>query len=194
MATGFGLRFKRTLHGQAPVCAKFYVPATDSTALLEGDLVTLVPTTGAMDTAAEVPVVTRAATGNVLLGVVKSFQPDGSLPLTGNYRAASTARYVNVIIDPDAVYEAQEDAVGGSITAAVVGAMQNVNVIVAAGSTVTGLSGTMIDSNTTTTSAADLKIVGVPANGGDNYAAKSGGAILEVMILAPALKSTDSQS
>jgi len=194
MATGFGLRFKRTLHGQSPVCAKFYVPATDSTALLEGDLVTLVPTTGAMDTAAEVPVVTRAATGNVLLGVVKSFQPDGSLPLTGNYRAASTARYVNVIIDPDAVYEAQEDAVGGSITAAVVGAMQNVNVIVAAGSTVTGLSGTMIDSNTTTTSAADLKIVGVPANGGDNYAAKSGGAILEVMILAPALKSTDSQS
>lgn len=194
MATGFGLRFKRTLHGGAPVCAKFYVPATDSTALYEGDIVTLVATTGAMDPKNEVASVQRAATGNVLLGVIKGFQPDGSLPLTGNYRAASTARYINVIIDPDAVYEVQEDADGGAVSAALVGAMANADIIVAAGSSVTGLSGTMLNSDTAAATAEDLKIVGVPANGGDNAAAKSGGAILEVMILAPAIKSTDSQS
>ncbi len=194
MATGFGLIFSHTLSGRAPVTRRYYVPSTDSTALLKGDIVTLVTTTGAMDPKAEVPAVTRAATGNILLGVISGFAPDSSALLTGNYRAASTNRYIDVCVDPEAVYVAQEDAVGGSITAALIGAMTNVNIIVASGSTVTGLSGTMIDSSTTTASAADLKVVGVPADGGNNAGALSGGAVLEVMILAPAIKATDSQS
>jgi hypothetical protein len=194
MATGYGLRFSRTIHGGNPETRRFYVPSTDSTALYEGDVVKLVDTTGAMDPKAEVAVCTRAATGEIPLGVVVGFDPDSSALLTGNYRAASTNRYVNVCFDPDSVYIAQEDAVGGAITAALVGAMTNVDFIVASGSAVTGLSGTMIDSNTTTASAADLKVVGVPANGGDNYAAKSGGAELEVMLLGMAIRATDSQN
>lgn len=194
MATGFGLQFSRTLHGGKPLTMRCYVPSTDATALYKGDVVELVNTTGAMDPKAEVPAVTRATSGHILLGVVDGFDVDSSALLTANYRAASTNRYVNVIIDPDAVYKAQEDAVGGSITAALIGAMTNVNMIVAAGSTATGYSGTMIDSSTTTASAADLKVVGVPADGGSNYGALSGGAVLEVMILAPAIKATDSQS
>lgn len=194
MATGFGLIFSRTLSGRAPVTKRFHVPATDSTALFKGDVVELVNTTGSMDTAGEFQDVTRATSGHILLGVIDGFKPDGSSPYKGNYRAASTDAYVDVIVDPDAIYEAQEDAVGGSITAALVGAMTNVNMVVANGSTVTGYSGTMIDSSTTTASAADLKVVGVNPDGGNNVAAKSGGAVLEVMILAPAMKSTDSQS
>lgn len=193
MATGFGLQLVRTLHGNAPLQKEFYVPSTDSTALFVGDVVKLVATTGAMDPLNEVPAITRAATGEILLGVVTGFRTDDSLVYTGNSRAASTNRYVQVCIDPDAVYQAQEDAVGGSVTAALVGAMANVNMVVAAGSTATGLSGTMVDSSTTTASAADLKIVGVKQDA-QNQAAQSGGAVLEVMILAPAIKSTDSQS
>lgn len=194
MATGFGLRFSHTLHGGKPLCKRFYIPSTDSTAMYPGAVVRLISTTGVMDPKSEVPQIAEAATGEILLGVVDSFEPDGSSPLSGSFRAASTNRYVNVNVDPDSVYTAQEDAVGGSITAALVGAMTNCKLAVAAGSAATGRSGTMIDSSETTASASDVKIVGVPANGGDNYAAKSGGAILECMILSSAMKATDSQS
>lgn len=195
MATGFGLRFSHTLHGNGPVMKRFYVPATDATALFKGDVVTLVTTTGTMDSRNEIATVTRAATGNILLGVIDGFQPSGAAITTGNYRAASTERYVNVIIDPDAVYHCQEDALGTPITAAMVGSMFNFNLIVATGDTATGLSGTMINSDSgASASAADVKVIGIPVNGGDNYVTKSGGAVYECMILAPAIKATDSQS
>lgn len=193
MATGFGARLIGRAGGGAPRIREYYVPSTDSTALFQGDFVTLVPTTGAMDPNNEVPAIQRAATGNVLLGVVVGFKPDASLPYTGQYRAASTARYVLVCDDPDAIYEIQEDAVGGAVTAALVGAMSNADIIVAAGSTVTGLSGTMLNSDTAAASAEDLKIVGVRRDL-VNAAAQTAGAILQVMILAPAIKATDSQS
>lgn len=193
MATGFGLQFVRTLHGNSPIIEPFNVAAAYATALFEGDVVRLVSTTGTMDAAGELPTVERAATGEILLGVIAGFEPDGVNLLTGNRNPASTGRVALVNIDPDSVYQAQEDAVGGSITAALIGAFTNCAMIVAAGSTVTGKSGTMVDSSTTTASAADLKIVGVLRNG-TNAAAQSGGAILECMILSPAIKATDSQS
>lgn len=193
MATGFGARLIGRAGGGAPRLREYYVPASDSTALFQGDFVTLVPTTGAMDPKNEVPVVQRAATGNVLLGVVVGFRPDPALPYTGQYRAASTARYVTVCDDPDAIYEIQEDAVGGAVTAALVGALSNADIVVAAGSTATGLSGTMLDSSTAAATAEDLKIVGVRRDLA-NAAAQTGGAVLQVMILAPAIKATDSQS
>lgn len=195
MATGFGLRLVGRIGGGEPHVGKYYVPSTDSTALYQGDVVKVVDTTGAMDTAGEFITITRAATGNPILGVIVDFVPSAALPYTGQYRAASTDRYVLVCDDPNAIYEIQEDAVGGSVTAALVGALTNVNVIVAAGSTVTGLSGTMLDSSTTTASAADLKIVGVRQDG-VNAAAATGGAVLEVRILSAnhALVMTDSQA
>lgn len=193
MATGFGLQFVRTLHGNSPIIAPFNCLATYATALMEGDVVRLVSTTGTFDAVSQLPNIERAATGEILLGVVAGFEPDGVHLTDGNTRAASTARTVLVNIDPDSVYIAQEDAVGGSVTAALIAAMTNVNIVVASGSTVTGKSGTMIDSSTTTASAADLKIVGVLRDS-VNAAAQSGGAILECMILSPAIKATDSQS
>lgn len=194
MATGFGLQFSRTLSGRAPVTRRYYIPSTDSGVYCKGDVVKLVATTGVMDPKGEVPQVVMAATGEILLGVIQGFREDSSALVTGHVRAASTNRYVDVIVDPEAVYQAQEDAVGGSITQALIGAMTNCALVVAAGTATTGVSGTMIDSSQTTASAADVKIVGVVGDGGNNVGAKSGGAILECMILAPAIKATDSQS
>jgi hypothetical protein len=190
MATGFGLRLVGRLGGGTPHIATYFVPATDGTALYQGDIVEKV---NAMDADNKVPVVTLAATGDILLGVIVGFKPDPSLPYTGQYRAASTARYVQVCDDPDAIYEVQEDAAGGSVSAANVGESLNIDFIHAAGSTVTGLSGTMADSNTVAATAEDLKIIGI-SRLPDNAAAQSGGAILRVKLVAPALLATDSDS
>lgn len=192
MATGFGLRLVGRIGGGEPSIRPYSVPATDGTALYQGDVVELVNT---MDAAGELPTVTQATTAHVLLGVVVGFKPDASLPYTGQYRAASTARVVYVCDDPNAIYEIQEDAAGGAIAAATIGEMENCPIIVAAGSTVTGLSGTMLDSSQVTVSASDCKIIGVRRDG-VNAAAQSGGAVILVRILSAdhALVATDSRS
>jgi len=189
MATGFGLIPVRNIRGgQAVRVRTYYVPSTDSTALLIGDAVELV---NAMDPKSEVSVVKRATAGNALLGAVVGFLPDASLLYTGNIRAASTNRYVLVCDDPDAVFQIQEDADGGVVSAANVGAMANADIIVASGSTVTGMSGTMLDSSDAKTTTANLKIVGVKRDG-TNAAAASAGAVLEVIIFEHALTTADS--
>lgn len=201
MATGYGARLVGTTHGGRARITEYYVPSTDATALYKGDFVTPVTTTGAMNAAidgkeaATLISITRAATGNKLLGVIVGFEPSPSALLNDRDRAASTARRVLVCDDPAAIYAMQEDADGGAVTAALVGAMSNVDIVVASGSAYTGYSGTMINSDTAAATAEDLKIVGVlPAPG--NYAAKSGGAELLVTILNAnhSLIATDSQS
>lgn len=195
MATGFGLKLVGRLGGGEPHVAAYTVPASDSTALFIGDVVEKV---NSMDADNRLSTVTRAATGDILLGVVVGFLPDPSSPYTSHYRAASTLRTVLVCDDPDAIYEVQEDADGGAVSAANVGESLNIDIIVAAGSTVTGLSGTMADSNTVAATAEDLKIIGVKRDAIGNAAAQSGGAILRVMLganaSAPALRASDSDS
>jgi hypothetical protein len=188
MATGFGLKLVGTTTGAPPSIREYYVPSTDGTALYVGDVVELV---NAMDPKNEVSVITRAATGDILLGVVVGFRPSTTELYTGHYRTASTNRYVLVCDDPDAVYEVQEDADGGSVSAANVGERLNIDIVVASGSTATGLSGTM---SSVAATAEDLKIVGVKRNAEGNQAAQSGGAVLLVKIVAPAINATDSDS
>ena len=195
MATGFGLRLVGRLGGGEPHVQRYHVPASNSGALYVGDLVKVPNTTGVMDTAGEYIDITIVANADdVVLGVIVGFKPDPSLPYTGHYRAASTERYVDVCDDPNAIYEVQEDADGGVVTAALVGALSNADAIYAAGSTATGLSGTMLDSSSAAASALQLKILGVRQDN-VNVAAQTGGAILLVRILSAqhALVATDSQ-
>lgn len=102
--------------------------------------------------------VTRAASGDVILGVVTSVVPatrDSTV-----YRAASTATIVNVCDDPQMLFEMQESAGGTALTANDIGL--NANFVVAAASTTTGLSATTLDNSTeATTNTLDLKIVGL---------------------------------
>lgn len=188
MATGFGLKPVRKLDGGELRVRPYVIPATNSTALYKGDAVILA---GGIDTSTGLPTISQGTAAAVLLGAVVGFEPDPAYPYTGNYRPASTRRVVLVCDDPDAVFQIQEDADGGSVSAANVGSGANCDIVATAGSATTGLSGHVLNSSDASASSAQCKIVGIMRND-SNAAAQSGGAILEVMIFEHALKTADS--
>lgn len=155
--TPIGMRPVRHRNG-APyngAANRYFVPATDGTALFLGDPVIIA---GSAD-ADGVATVTRAtaAGGNYLLGSVVAVEPVTRDSTT--YRAASEARYVWVADDPDLIFEMQEDAVGGALAVADVGL--NADLIAGTGSTVTGLSAFQLDTSTkATTNTLQLRIMG----------------------------------
>lgn len=153
----YGLRPVRYKSG-APyngACNTYFVPASDSTALFVGDPVLIA---GSAD-ANGVATVGRAAAGARITGIVVGFQPLTTAGVTElGYRAASTACYVLVADDPELLFEAREDAVGGALAAVDVGL--NVDLIAANGSTATRKSGYLLDSSTKVTTAAQVRIVG----------------------------------
>lgn len=185
MAIGHGLRVVGRIGGGDPRVREYYIPASNAVALFEGDVVKLSGTDD--DPLHEVSGITQFATGDVALGVVVGFRPQPALPYTA-YRTASVGMYVEVCDDPLAIYEVQEDAVGGAVSAANVSAMYSADLIIAAGSTATGLSGIMLDSNTAAAAITnlDVKIIGVLRDG-VNYAGIAAGAKLLVRLNLPVL-------
>jgi hypothetical protein len=136
--------------GQANI---YFVPASYATALFIG--LPLIAT-GASD-ANGIPVVQVATAGasnqtiGPMVGVVSGGEPVVTLQRDSLvYHPASTAQYILVADDPDLIFEAQEDSVGGSIAMATAGT-KNVDLVAGAGSTVTGYSGWMLDSSTVAT-------------------------------------------
>jgi hypothetical protein len=133
----------------------YSIPAGDGTALFKGDFVKLAGT-GQTLGGRILQDVARAATGDVLVGVVVGVEPDTQDSLT--YRAASTARKIYVADDPDLLFEIQEGSSGTALTANDIGL--NIDFVVGAGSTVTGLSGTQLNNATeATTNTLDLHLV-----------------------------------
>jgi hypothetical protein len=165
-----GLRPNRHRNG-APyngAARRYFVPATDSTALYIGDPVVIA---GSAD-ADGIATVTKAtaAGGAYMLGPVVSVEPitRDSTP----YREASVARYVWVADDPDLVFEVQEDAVGGALAAVDVGL--NADWIDGTGSTVTGLSAVQLDTSTkATTNTLQLRILGFSQRVGNEIGANA---------------------
>lgn len=101
--------------------------------------------------------VKRAATGDIVLGVMTSVVP--ATEASTIYRAASTATLINVADDPNLVFEIQEVSGGTALTANDAGL--NADFVVADASTVTGLSGVELDNSTeAATNTLDLLIVG----------------------------------
>lgn len=155
----FGLRPVKSLSG-APVnhqLTKFYVPATDSTAIYIGDPVKLAGTEGKLYADdAPVPTVTKSAAGDVVVGVVVGVIPVPT-DLSINYRKASTGMYVLVTTDPQTVYEIQGDS--DTYDAADIGL--NMTLTVSTGSTSTGVSNAVADQSTAAvTSTLDLAVLG----------------------------------
>lgn len=158
---------------------KYFIPSTDSTATFIGDFI---KSAGSAD-ADGIPTIAQAAAGDTIRGVVVGFIPDtADSPI---YRVASTNRYALVVDDPDIIFEIQEDS-GGAATA-LIDVGENADIVVAAGSTVTGTSGMQLDSSTHTASTAQLRIYGF-AQRADN--AQGTNAKLLVLINEHELKST----
>ena len=157
--TPFGLRPVRLLNGSPYNGATmlFSTAAGDSTAIMIGDPVKMSGTAQVINGVTYTDVA-RAATGDVIVGVVTSVIADTRDSL--NYRAASTARVVAVATDPSLLFEIQEVSGGTALTTAAIGL--NCDFVVAAGSTVTGLSGVELNNATeATTNTLDLKLLGI---------------------------------
>lgn len=165
--TPFGLKPVRHRNG-APYNGAFTVysvAAGDGTAIMIGDPVTLAGTAQTINGVTYADVV-RSATGDVFQGVVVGVLPETADSL--KYRAASTQRRLAVADNPDLIFEIQEVSGGTALTTAAIGL--NANIVVAAGSTVTGYSGVELDNSTeATTNTLDVKIVNI-VNREDNAA------------------------
>ena len=90
------------------------------------------------------------------------------------YRPASVNCYGFLCDDPDVMYTIQEDSVGGAIAVGVAG-YSNANLVAGTGSTVTGLSGWMLQSSSVASGNAtyQVKVLGLtrgPDNAIGNYA------------------------
>ena len=155
----FGLRPVKGVNGQTVTGApRLYSHASgDATALYIGDLVKLAGTAQTIN-GVTTPDVVRAATGDVICGVVVGINPTSRDTL--GYGAASTAYTLFVDDDPNSLFEVQDVSTGTALTVNDVGL--NANFVVAAGSTYTNQSGTTLDNTTeATTNTLDLKLVEV---------------------------------
>lgn len=154
---------------------KYYVPASDSTALFLGDPVIM---TGAANTTevnghapGTLPVVTiHTAGANPMTGVIVGVESVDRGDLV--YRAASTARVVYVADDPDLIFHVRDNGAAAPLHTWV---SSNANLASGTGSTGFGVSAYVIAGATTptNTAAAALRIVGladIPGNILDEYA------------------------
>lgn len=146
----FGLKPVRYASG-APyngACNRYYVPASDSTALFMGDPVVI---NGSGD-AYGVPgaIIATAGSAGRITGVVVGFEPTRAFETLG-YRPASTAMYIYVADDPNLLFEIQEDAVGGALAVTDIGL--NADLASGSGSTYTKQSGWQLDTSTKATTA-----------------------------------------
>jgi hypothetical protein len=154
-------------NGQA---RKYIMPASDGTATFVGDLVKL-STAGSDD--GYTAVVQATATGAVI-GAVVGFEVDPADLNTPQYRKASTKRVVYVADDPNLIFEAQEDGDTDPLETADIGL--NVDIVVGAGSTVTGASGMQIDSTThNTTATLPLRLLGLAQRPDNENVLSTGG-------------------
>ena len=167
----FGMRPVGTLSGapwQASV-RQYLIPSSDGTAVFVGDMLKTDGGSGAANTivngidCSSMPTGIQGnhATSTVnVVGVVVGFLPDHS-NLSTRYRLASTNRIALVCTAPDAVYEIQEDGVGGNLAANAGGGMATL--VANTGNTTTGVSKLVIDSDTaiTTTQTLPVKVLGL---------------------------------
>lgn len=152
--TPFGLRPVRHLDGSTynGQTERFYIPSSDSTAYGVGVPVKLA---GSADSRG-VPTVIVVGVTDAPLGVITSFERDpDNLSLT--HRLASTARYCNVCVSPDVVYEAQEDSVGGALVAGDTGKV--IRVALGTVDTVSGYQSTELDSSSATTTGEPFRLL-----------------------------------
>lgn len=165
--TPFGLRPVADAYSGANTGgARVYAtPVGDGTRIGIGDPVTTagVGTAQTINGVSYLDVI-RAATGDVITGVVVGVLPDVATSLP--YRAASTIRRLLVDDNPNSLFEIQEVSGGTALTMDDMGL--NANIVVADCSTVTGYSNVELNNATEAgTNTLDIKIMGF-VNRADN--------------------------
>ncbi len=138
----FGARVIRSLHGNQVGFHNYVVDSNDGTALYMGDLVKVTGTSMQNEYGQYLPIVTQAAAGNAVIGVVVGFLPS-RLYENQIYRTASTLRTAIVADDQDLIFEMQDNGTG-----VVADVESNTDVVVASGSTYTGMSGMQLNGST----------------------------------------------
>lgn len=146
----------------------YFVPASDSSVIMVGDVVKLL---GDARSPTGVPTVTRHAGGateaavGVVIGILFSGVGDAqNVPPVNDlntpvYRRASTDRYLLVADDPNLVFEVQTS--GAALATADIGL--NCEIAATAGSTTSGASGMSANlTNKNATATTPLKLVGFP--------------------------------
>jgi len=137
-----GLRVVGTISGSAWTGAirPYSVDVLNAAAIFKGSPVTLEADGN----------ITAAAAGGIILGIAVAIKVDEDVSQTiaPGYLPATTVGTVMVAIGPDLIYEAQEDGVVSTLALTDVGA--NLDIIVAAGSTVTGIAAVELDSSSIT--------------------------------------------
>lgn len=140
----------------------YYVPVGNATALFIGDPVVIITNSSDGNGVQSVGIAT-AAGSNYILGAfmgVSNNAGQATIPVLQSqpvYLPAGTAAYVYVSDDPNLLYWAQEDSVGGAMVSGASG--RNVSLIAGAGNTTTGYSGWQLDSSTLATTALQMRIM-----------------------------------
>ena len=170
----FGLKPIRHLNGNPwnGATEKCYVEDDVSTAVFVGDPVTYTGDATDDISTGYHKAVEHATEGDTypIYGVVTSIEPLLT-DLSKTYLPASTGGYVNVCVDPDVIYAIQDDG-----TAVLTGDNIGANAVLegsTAGSTVTGLSGWMLDADEAPAANASeqLIIMGVHNKEGNGFGA-----------------------
>ena len=147
----FGLKPIRHLNGMPwnGQVKRVYFKSTTAGACYIGDIVDI---NGSSDTAGEVPDVILGTVGDnhPIYGVIVGFEPNPD-DLTQLYRPTLTERYAWACVDPDVIYAIRDDG-AAALTADSVG-LNAVLIQAVAGSTITGLSGMALDTNSDVPSA-----------------------------------------
>lgn len=132
---------------------KYFVAATNATAIFVGDLVSLDGTSDVNG----IRGLTKTAIGGASVGALVQVEYNMVNLNTPQYRPASTAMYVYVADDPNTIYECQAS---GTVAATTVG--MNANHADAGGSVSTGQSGETVDFGTAAVTATlTLKILDI---------------------------------
>lgn len=164
-------------NGQANL---YFIPSGDGTATFIGDLVKLDGTgdpVASGGNAYGVGSVIQAAATNPVVGAIVGFAPIQTNLNTSQHRLASTGRYCWVVDDPNVIFEIQTS----NGTPAVGDVNSNVNIAVAAGSTVTGQSGMTADVGTLGTTATwVLRVVGFSRRADNDNASASAKYLVKI--------------
>lgn len=152
----FGLRLDQAATGTIKT-QRIYFDADDTTATFVGDALQLDQTNGGDSLGT--PAMVQGGTTSIVSGILVGLEATDSAQSHTKYRLASTAKYGIAIVAgiKNAIFEIQEDSVGGALTADDVGKMCDITV--GTGDTTTGISAMEIDSSSAGTSDGQITLL-----------------------------------